>query len=208
MSIHPVCRRAFTLIELICVISIIALLASLLFPVIGRIMDSADSTKCANNLRQVGASVNLYAAEHNNTLPVIETSPDDPVYPEEAKARPMGEVLGPYGVTEEVLKCPADVKSKLNYKEGAAEKGSSFFAEKGTSYEWRPHFDGEPANAPKIYTPRGNFNVPLNRVRLALDFVNGGEAPHQRTPTGSAYNTLLGDGAVRTLTINKGEVRK
>ena len=200
-------ERGFTLIELISVIAIIALLAGLIFPVFGRVMDNADTTKCLSNLKQIGASINLYCADHNNTLPFIETDPTNPVYPEGTKVEPIGEVLKPYGVTPGVLTCPADLKAKLNYTKNA-EDGKSFFEEKKTSYEWRPTFDGELVNAPKIYTPRGSFNVPMNRIRLLVDFVNAGEAPHQRTPEASSYNSLQADGSVRTLGISKAEVKK
>ena len=200
-------ERGFTLIELISVIAIIALLAALLFPVVGRITDNADTTKCLSNLKQIGASINLYCAEHNNTLPFIETDPTNPVYPEGTKVEPIGEVLKPYGVTPGVLTCPGDLKAKLNFTKNAAD-GKSFFEEKKTSYEWRPTFDGELLNAPKIYTPRGTFNVPMNRVRLLVDFVNAGEAPHQRTPEASSYNSLQADGSVRTLGISKAEMKK
>ena len=200
-------ERGFTIIELIAVIGIIALLAALLIPVVGRVVDNADTTKCLSNLKQIAASINLYCAEHNNTLPFIETDPTDPVYPEGTKVEPIGEVLKPYGVTPGVLTCPADLKAKLNYTK-SAEEGKSFFAEKKTSYEWRPTFDGELLNAPKIYTPRGTFNVPMNRVRLLVDYVNAGEAPHQRTPEASSYNSLQADGSVRTLSISKAEVIK
>ena len=193
--------------ELLSVIAIIALLAGLLFPVVGRVMDNADTTKCLSYLKQIGASINLDCAEHNNTLPYIETDPTNPVYPEGTKVQPIGEVLKPYGVTPELLKCPADMKAKLNYAK-SAQDGKSFYEEKKTSYEWRPTFDGELINAPKIYTPRGTFNVPMNRVRLLVDFVNAGEAPHQRTPEASSYNSLQADGTVRTLTVSKAEVKK
>ena len=199
--------RGFTLIELLTVIAIIALLAGLLIPAVLRIVDNADTTKCMNNLKQIGASINLYCAEHNNTLPSIETDPTNPVYPEGTKVEPIGEVLKPYGVNPSVLTCPADLKAKLNYTK-SAEDGKSFFEEKKTSYEWRPLFDGELLDAPKIYTPRGTFNVPMNRVRLLVDFVNAGEAPHQRTPESSSYNSLQADGSVRTLNVSKAEAKK
>ena len=200
-------RGGFTLMELLSVIAIIALLAGLIFPAVARVSERADTTKCLSNLRQIGATINLYCADHNNTLPYIETDPTNPVYPEGAKVEPIGEVLKPYGITPEVLKCPADMKAKLNYSK-SGEDGKSFFDEKKTSYEWRPTFDGELLNAPKIYTPRGSFNVPMNRVRLLVDFVNAGEAPHQRTPEASSYNSLQADGSVRTLTVSKAEAKK
>ena len=140
--------HGFTLIELLTVIAIIALLAGLLFPAVARMTDRADTSKCLSNLKQIGASINLYCAEHNNTLPSIETDPTNPVYPEGTKVEFIGEVLKPYGVTPGVLTCPADLKAKLNFTKDKTD-GKSFFEEKGTSYEWRPIFDGELLNAPK-----------------------------------------------------------
>jgi len=61
--------RAFTLIELLVVIAIIAVLASLLLPVLGRAKQLALSTQCMSNLKQIGLASSLYAEEHNDDLP-------------------------------------------------------------------------------------------------------------------------------------------
>jgi len=60
---------AFTLIELLVVISIIAVLAGLLLPVLGRIQEGANSTKCAANLRQIGTAINAYTTDSDGLLP-------------------------------------------------------------------------------------------------------------------------------------------
>lgn len=200
-------RSAFTLIELLCVIVIIALLASLLMPVVTTVMETAHTTRCLANLKQLGVAVHAYANDHQNLLPKVETDPTNPVYEPEAEAKPLAEVLAPYSITPENLRCSADERSMLDYpKDGGAPK--SFFATKGSSYEWRPMFDEELINAAKIYTPRGAFTVPQSRVRLLLDFVNAGEAPHARSPDSSSYNCLYADGSVRTMHIRKADKDK
>jgi prepilin-type processing-associated H-X9-DG protein len=54
-------KRAFTLIELLVVIGTIAILTALLLPTLSRSKQSAHSTACKNNLRQLGIALVLYA---------------------------------------------------------------------------------------------------------------------------------------------------
>ncbi len=55
---------AFTLIELLTVIAIIAILAAILIPTISKIRKTARATQCANNVRQWGQAIQLYAQEN------------------------------------------------------------------------------------------------------------------------------------------------
>ena len=56
--------RRFTLIEMLVVIAIIAILASLLAPSLQRALKSATTVSCANNLRQQHIGLTLYLEDH------------------------------------------------------------------------------------------------------------------------------------------------
>jgi prepilin-type N-terminal cleavage/methylation domain-containing protein/prepilin-type processing-associated H-X9-DG protein len=61
--------KAFTLVELLTVIAIIGILAAILIPVIGKVRQSARTSTCASNLRQIGVATLAFTAEHKNWLP-------------------------------------------------------------------------------------------------------------------------------------------
>ena len=60
--------KSFTLIELLIVIAIIAILAALLLPALSRARSQAKSIACANNLKQIGLAVVMYANDYADVL--------------------------------------------------------------------------------------------------------------------------------------------
>ncbi len=68
---HPVptSSAAFTLVEVLVTVSILAVLATLSLTTISKMRDRADFSAATSNLRQVGAAMHMYSGENNGYLP-------------------------------------------------------------------------------------------------------------------------------------------
>lgn len=66
---RPPARSAFTLVELLAVIVIIAVLAALILPLAGHVRAKARQTQCAANMRQYLLAVPLFAADNRGQFP-------------------------------------------------------------------------------------------------------------------------------------------
>jgi prepilin-type N-terminal cleavage/methylation domain-containing protein len=177
-SIRP---PAFTLIELLVVIGIIAILAALLFPVLGRVKESGKATACINNLRQAGIAIQLYVQENNNHLPYMEDQ-----YPGITNQYSGPDlVLSNHLGNLNVLKCPSD-RWTTNGPLPNPTAGPTFFEQTGSSYGWSSLLNGQDIDHLKV------MNIKMKRFPLMTDKAQF----HAARGPAKAVNSVYGDVSV------------
>jgi prepilin-type N-terminal cleavage/methylation domain-containing protein len=90
-------KKGFTLVELLVVISIIALLLAIIIPSMNKARETAKRVICSNQLKEIARALSLYADSYNNKMPFYGGK--DPTFD------------NPYKCTEnfdEAASCPVD----------------------------------------------------------------------------------------------------
>lgn len=146
-------RRGFTLLELLVVLAIIAVLAAVLFPVVGRMMERGRTTKCTNHLQQIGAAALRYAAENEMQLPVTS-------HQRRSGYKSWTVSLQPYASGKLFFRCPCDEDKERPY-----------------SYAMNDFLTPNPAGAPELDVAR------LQRLDRARETVLFAEASKEYVNT-------------------------
>ena len=108
-------RQAFTLVELLVAIAIIAILAAILFPAFSRARENGRRTACSSNLKQISLGLMQYTQDNDNILvktwrgPLPATVGFGPSNTTD-KYKWM-DAIQPYVKSERVFSCPSDDKS-------------------------------------------------------------------------------------------------
>jgi prepilin-type N-terminal cleavage/methylation domain-containing protein len=89
--------HGFTLVELLVVIGVLGILASMLMPALAKAKAKANATKCLNNIRQVTMAATMYAGDNDDELPRRLRKNATWVF-----------ALEPYYKDRNVMKCPSD----------------------------------------------------------------------------------------------------
>ena len=161
---RPTRRRAFSLVELLVVIGIIAILLALLFPAFAKVREQSRRTKCLANLRSIGQALFIYANGNRDRLP----NGNPPAVWSDASAADWVMVNFAEDLkAAKVFRCPSDKDDDEPYEILSAVHNQVSSAR--ISYEFYSLFFA-PEYGPKLATMKG-------RAPLAWDLDGGPRDP-------------------------------
>lgn len=159
-------RGGFTLVELLVVVSILAILIAILLPTLKGARRVSKRVACGAHLRSIGHGMRMYLNDSNDYLPVVADLPSISVKEDDPPKPGIATVLRPYirkdskkvddlekeleDEGEDVFKCPADIPGKFE-RDGENDR-KSYFQTENSSYKFNRnlpfflHVPGEPFN--------------------------------------------------------------
>lgn len=198
---NPMSRAlmAFTLVELLVVIGIVAILAGLISPVISSMRERGDAAACASNLKQIGAGLFLFSSDHEGCFPLTGNVVDYGMVDSATGLPSWMEQLEPYlgGGESKIFRCPSAAR-----KVRGTEKYSYFLGVHAAAKDG----DGtSPLSLQKIQNPSKYIlagdviytavagDADKDNTQQNLAFRDSGDSPIHN----SSVNILFADGSVR-----------
>jgi len=155
-----------TMIEMLVVIAIIAILASLLLSAVSSAKDKARRIVCTNNLRQINLGVRMYSDDSNDKAPKPANYTGHPYDAYKALMKSYVGLTGASSVRDKLFACPADT-FYFDYTLGRYPRSTNLVGYVPESVCSRPDFDYSSYlfNAGNLFV--GTTNHPVNRPGIA-----------------------------------------
>jgi len=160
----------FSLIEMLVVISVIALLLSLALPSYHHAKELSRSAVCKTNLHGVGTAIQAYLNDSGDIMPVATRLPSEHLNDDPR----IADVLAGYLTSPQTLHCPSDTEK-------------NYFESEGSSYEYNTWLGGRRFGQDRLSKRIGEARVPV-----MYDY----EPFHGKAGTAGAANYLFLDGHV------------
>ena len=163
-------KRGFTLIELLVVIAIIAILAAILFPVFARARESARTSTCLSNVRQIATGIMMYIQDYDETYPAATniSRAFNTQWPQ------LRTLIQPYVKNDKIWFCPSEPRPSF-WEQDQFSTGDPSYRGAGTSYAYntnrqsRVHKCPPPLGSPRFARgtkPRACSVPPAGRGNL------------------------------------------
>jgi len=191
----------FTLLELLVVVSVIAMLLGIALPSFSRAREQSKRAKCLANLHGVSQALQAHLTSNKDYFP---DAAGLPTHPDQQHLPPIYEALAPQtGGSRELFRCPADRITKS--KEKALSAAETYFEREGTSYEWATWFSNVKVDRGPdlLITAFEGLDYDPRTTSLMYDY----EAFHGGEAKVGSVNVIFADLSVRSDSSNIYETR-
>jgi prepilin-type N-terminal cleavage/methylation domain-containing protein len=111
-------NHGFTIVELLTVMTIIAILAGLLFPSFQRIREAMRRTTCMSNLRQIGQGCIRYSVDYGDFFPTVYRPSTDPSPVPSSPLKSLSLLYDNYIPQRKIFVCPSTADICLDLQAG------------------------------------------------------------------------------------------
>ena len=183
-------RSYFTLMELLVVMAIITILASLLLPTLGKAKERARQIQCTGNLKQYGTGLGMYVNDNGEYFPRWQVI--------DANNNWVWELKKAGYITPAICKCPAAViltSSLVNGKDDCINNPATPFAYYNTAYGYNYMYLGSSYyDNWDIYSPPAKLSKikkPSDMLAVADQWNNSNGAYCVISPSSAPTNKLV-----------------